>query len=743
MSGFRWLARLTRPLRRDKDHYASAKARVDARAVATAGNAARDSHQWLDAVAHYRLALALSPEDAPIQVQLGHAFKELGRLQEAEVAYRTASSIAPEDGDIFVQLGHVLKLQGRLEEATSSYANAVRLDPTSSAARSELIAAGGRSQLPDSLYGQSATTDALARLALTLDEGVARLRDLALASTFPVEAYHAFRKTFPIVPPPPWNTRLGDIQVRIYAFDATPADLRLTLTSLINQRIQTWTAVVAGSARLAEGPVASMAYQDPRISFSVAEAGEPVGVPNQTGSILVCDAGVDLDPDALGWFATALEMTGAAAVYADHDHHHRDWRRGAAYAYPAFQSSPDRFDIATTPTPPAVLLLAAQFETVADQFRDRSGAEQRREILLNLLGSAQRAAHVPRVLSSVRLAEGAEPEKLTPPPLPVTLRTEASRPRILVIIPTRDEPAMLRACLESLRTHAADPGSIDVLVMDNRSELSETADLLAEQQDLNNIRVQPFDEPFNWARANNIGAKSHDAEILLFANNDLEMLTPGWDDLLREAMAQEGVGIVGARLLYPDRTIQHAGVVLGANDRRPVHEGLGSSELAGGPLDRWLRRRQAAAVTGAFMAVGKTTFAQVGGFDERLAVGYNDIDFCLRVRAVGLAVVYEPSIEVIHHESKTRGRNDDGMKTAWDDEELAGLYRSWGDWLFYDPGKNPQWLSASERPFDGLRNCSTDETVRWLRLSARSNPWSVDPSTDERSARGWILGDAS
>lgn len=739
MTGFRWLARLTRPWRPEKDHLASAKAQVDARAVAAAGNAARDAGHWEEAASHYALALALRPDDAPIQVQLGHVLKELGRIHEAEMAYRTAAHLAPKDSDPLIQLGHALKLQGRLDEAIESYAHAVRIDPASVGARSELIASGGRNRLPDHLYGRSAATEALTRLSATLGEGVERLKDLAVASTFPVEAFDAFRRTFPVRPAPQSSSLILPVHVLIEARHTTPADLRTTLISLIDQGFHDWTATVVAPARMLDDPVASLAKQDDRLAFSTQQW--PAERVDAAASLLLCDAGTCFDPEALNWFATAKGLSGAAAIYADHDHHHRHWRRGSIHAFPALQPMPDRFDLATTPAPPAALMIDGGLWPLLSEVSEYPGPEQRREILLRILASGDRVAHLPRLLSSVRLGEGQEPQPAVRSSNTQFSRAVSSTPAILVIIPTRDEPAMLGACIDSLRDKAADGKGIDILVIDNRSRLAETADLLAARACAGDIRTQAFDEPFNWARINNIAARDSDDKIVVFANNDVEMLTDGWDDILREIMADKTVGIVGARLLYPDNTIQHAGAVLGANDRRPVHEGLGEPALAPGPLGRWRRRRQAAAVTGAFMAVNQGVFKQLSGFDERLAVGYNDMDFCLRARGAGLAVLYDPAIELVHHESKTRGRNDDGAKTDWDDGELADLHRRWGEWLFFDPGKNPHWLSAESRPFDGLRDLPTSEVTQHLLLSARLAPWSIAPSLPgEVEAQSWTWG---
>jgi GT2 family glycosyltransferase len=182
---------------------------------------------------------------------------------------------------------------------------------------------------------------------------------------------------------------------------------------------------------------------------------------------------------------------------------------------------------------------------------------------------------------------------------------------------------------------------------------------------------------------------------------------------------------VGARLLYPDGGLQHGGILFGGWQNRPSHDGLWQPGREGGPLNRWRRSRPVAAVTGAFLACRRETFAAVGGFDERFAIAYNDIDFCLKIRQRGARVIFAADIEAIHHESRTRGHNDNPEKVAWDDAELADMHRRWGEWLFRDPGYNPQWAPEVNRPYDGLRDLGLSRVLAHLDASARGSPWAI------------------
>jgi GT2 family glycosyltransferase/tetratricopeptide (TPR) repeat protein len=658
---------------------------------------ARDAGDWASAARLYAEGLKIEPGQPAIRVQLGHALKESGQLAEAEAAYRQAAEEMPDDADARLQLGHALKLLGQTEAAIRSFSRALEIDPDLASARDELILLGARGELPGVRDGRIAAAHRLARLSDDVRSAMTNARDVADQAIFPPEAHDAFRRRFPIAPPP--TASVSHITVRIDAAQATPSLLRATLTSLLDQRHAAFTAVVIGADEtVAAHPVASLDLDQGRIRFGDGNLADG-------GLTLQLTAGTILDPEALGWLVFALERTGAGAVYADHDRYDPDWRHGLIRHSPALQPMADALDLATNPDPPAVVLTKG------------SGTDAR-EALEQALAVGP-VAHLPRLLSSLPSDSGTdiEPTPVAPGP--------ALPGRILVVIPTRDEVEMLGRAVQSLRTEAAEPDQIDILILDNRSREPGSAQALAELDALPGVRVQTHDEPFNWSRCNNLGVAGSDAAILVFANNDIEMLTRGWDARLRGWLGHDGVGAVGARLLYPDGGLQHGGILFGGWQNRPSHDGLWQPGREGGPLNRWRRSRPVAAVTGAFLACRRETFAAVGGFDERFAIAYNDIDFCLKIRQRGARVIFAADIEAIHHESRTRGHNDNPEKVAWDDAELADMHRRWGEWLFRDPGYNPQWAPEVNRPYDGLRDLGLSRVLAHLDASARGSPWAI------------------
>jgi GT2 family glycosyltransferase len=232
-------------------------------------------------------------------------------------------------------------------------------------------------------------------------------------------------------------------------------------------------------------------------------------------------------------------------------------------------------------------------------------------------------------------------------------RTPGNVTSATIIIPFRDEPRFLRTCIESIdRTRGVVVP--EFLLVDNGSVQAETITLLERLEQRSDVRVLRDDRTFNWAALNNAAAALAMGSVLVFLNNDIEACTSGWLDALCSQAERPDVGAVGARLLYPDRRLQHCGVVIGLGGAAG-HLFVGLPESAPGYLAMAVTTRECAGVTGACLATRRETFESQGQFDESLGVDLNDIDYCLRAQRAGLRVLYEPSAELIHHESPSRG----------------------------------------------------------------------------------------
>jgi O-antigen biosynthesis protein len=273
--------------------------------------------------------------------------------------------------------------------------------------------------------------------------------------------------------------------------------------------------------------------------------------------------------------------------------------------------------------------------------------------------------------------------------------TPTPLPHVNIIIPTRNGLDLLRTCISSLLQKTA-YGSFDITVVDNGSD---DPACLAYLQDLSQqprIKVLRDDRPFNYAQLNNGAVEQCSGAVVALLNNDIEVIDGDW---LREMVSlalQPGVGAVGARLLYGDRTVQHAGVILGiGGGAGHVHKRLGEHD--GGYLGRGLQLQCLSAVTAACLVVRRDHYLAVGGLDaESFAVAFNDIDFCLRLRAHGLRNLYTPHAVLLHHESVSRGKDNSADKRPRFEAERDRFVQRWGALLSHDPAYNPNLTLQSE-----------------------------------------------
>lgn len=271
---------------------------------------------------------------------------------------------------------------------------------------------------------------------------------------------------------------------------------------------------------------------------------------------------------------------------------------------------------------------------------------------------------------------------------------------VSIIIPTRDQPGLLERTVRSLESRTASP-SWEVILLDHGSSDPDAVALLASlPRGSDRFTVHPVGGEFNWARFNNLGADRARGRLLVFLNNDMEIVGGDWLAQLAAMAMRAEAGAVGARLLYPDGAIQHAGVVLGMSGvAGHVFRGLAADAetVAGSPA----RSREVSAVTGACMAVRSKVFREIGGFDEEtFAVNYNDVDFCLKASAMGYHNYYCAASTLIHHESATRAA--DGGSSAEKDRanrEARALFKRWGAQLARDRFFHPlPELARHERP---------------------------------------------
>lgn len=237
-------------------------------------------------------------------------------------------------------------------------------------------------------------------------------------------------------------------------------------------------------------------------------------------------------------------------------------------------------------------------------------------------------------------------------------------PMISVIIPNYEHADDLRRCVESL-LYINTYKNIEIIIVENNSTSEEIFsyydELLREHPDV--IRLEKWEGSFNYSATNNYGASRADGELLLLLNNDTKIIGPDSLWAMAEYAVRDNTGAVGACLLYADKTVQHAGVIVGIGpDRTAVHPNSGVCFIENGYRDSIHHVQNYSAVTGACLMIKKELFDKLGGLDEELAVAYNDVDFCLRLRRRGLLNVYVPQALLFHYESKSRGYDDKGER---------------------------------------------------------------------------------
>jgi GT2 family glycosyltransferase len=259
--------------------------------------------------------------------------------------------------------------------------------------------------------------------------------------------------------------------------------------------------------------------------------------------------------------------------------------------------------------------------------------------------------------------------------------------KVSIIIPTKDLTQILKTCVDSLYEKTRYP-DIELIVVSNNSIESALFALLEAYRKEHGERFVYYEsnEPFNYSKLMNEAVLRATGDMLLFLNNDTEVITPDWINEMMGAALQPGVGVVGCKLLYPNHTIQHAGVVLGLKEIFCVHACLCEPPTNSGYFNQLNTMNNYSALTAACFMCRKELFNAVGGFDETLQNSYNDIDFCLKLREKGLRHVYLPHVELYHHECMTRGLcGSTQEKSSQFLHEKDTMRRRWPSYWDYDP----------------------------------------------------------
>jgi O-antigen biosynthesis protein len=282
-----------------------------------------------------------------------------------------------------------------------------------------------------------------------------------------------------------------------------------------------------------------------------------------------------------------------------------------------------------------------------------------------------------------------------------TIRYEIkNHQKVSIIIPTKDLAEILDTCLTSIFEKTL-YSNYEVIVIDNGSVEEATKNLLSKWRDKEPKRFSSYhlDIPFNYSKLNNFAVTKATGDYLLFLNNDTEILTPDWVTAMVEQAQRPSIGAVGALLLYPDDTVQHAGVILVGGVANHSHKDFPKDNP--GYFGQILTVGNYSAVTAACLMCRREVFNEVHGFEEQLSVAFNDVDFCLKIAKIGYNNIYLPHVTLYHYESKSRGREDTPEKITRFAKEVRYMEDKWSSIIASDPCYNPN-----------LSNTTTDYRIK-------------------------------
>ena len=538
----------------------------------------------------------------------------------------------------------------------------------------------------------------------------AELFDRLLPMSMPFASYEDWRQRFGPEAAAPSDEKIAVVLIG-------DGDVDRTLDSLDRQSHADWIA-------------ASLILEHEPVSFEPAELRSFLERDGAECSLVIFAlAGSVFDPHALAHMASAFERPESAELaYCDVDLIGKDGARWPL-ALPAFD-----------------------YERLLEQGYCAHLFAMRRQSLMN--GLSRGASSLYRVFNSVLEEDGRDPAQVlhiplalaAMPAIELSAATEAlvaasaahlsargveaeieagegtilpaarvsrlpAAAEITVVIPTRNKISVLRKCLESIR-----PGiervSAQVLVIDNGSNDPETIDFLA-RLDGDDTRVVRIDEPFNFGRLNNLASAQIDSQYLCLLNDDIEALDDQWLEEMLGRIAEPDVGAVGALLLWPSGVVQHGGFVLGPNFRAE-HAFNDRIDADPGYGDLLRVARECSAVSAACMVTRRSDYLRVGGLDETsLSIAFNDVDYCLKLRALGRRIVFTPHARLLHAEAVSRGESDRPDIRNRYERELRTFRARWAEAIMDDPCYNPNL--SRDMPYSAL---SWPPGVRDVRVPA-------------------------
>jgi O-antigen biosynthesis protein len=515
----------------------------------------------------------------------------------------------------------------------------------------------------------------------------------------------------------------------IIPIDHSGVGITAAIESVINQIYENWELCIAVASSHSDVRNSLSAYtkKDARIKIRILT--EKRGISQNfnealclaTGEYIgLLHSGDELSPDALYEVVRTLHNNRTAdLIYSDEDKIDSDGKRSDPFFKPDW--SPDLF--LSSMYTGNLVVYKKQIIDKTGGFREGYDGCPDYDLALRFIEKTDRIYHIPKILYHRRIAldtaaptlgnditakkalmeymkrnniEGEVSEGLWTGSYNFKCKL-LKTPLVSVIIPTKDNVVVLKKCIDSIFQKTTYP-NYEIIIVDNNSKEKKTYNYFREIETIQNVKILKYEKEFNFSAINNFAVKRASGEILLFLNNDTEVITNNWMTAMLEHAQQNQVGAVGCKLLYPDNTIQHAGVIIGMNSISiPFEKGVADHphkhfpNSNNGYFGRINVIQNFSAVTAACMMVRKEVFEAAGGFDEQnLKVSFNDIDLCLKIRELEYRIVYTPYAELYHYESLSRGCGDTQEKCEQSAREFKYMRDKWGKIIDNgDPYYNP------------------------------------------------------
>lgn len=555
------------------------------------------------------------------------------------------------------------------------------------------------------------------------------------------------------------------VSVLVPTYNPKPEHLQAAIASVMAQSHERWELCLADDASTdpqVRDLILELSAQDPRIKHVFRPKNGHISAASNsalelaTGDfVALLDQDDLLAPHALSLMvAEALSHPDASLFYSDEDKvDDSGWR-----SQPHFKPDWNHTLALSQNYVCHLMMIRADLVREVGGFREGYEGAQDHDLLLRCAEriSPTQIKHVPHVLYHWRMHERSTSKSLGTKPYAqlngckvvqehlarmhrsadvqpeglfykVSYAPPETWPTVAVIVPTRDKPELLKKCVASILA-GTDYPCVELWIVDNGTQDPQARHWLREAALDPRVRVLEDSRPFNYSALNNLAVSKTRADVLCLMNNDIEVTQPGWLKTMVLDLMQPCVGVVGARLFYPDGTLQHAGVIVGLNGTAG-HIFRGQARDDSHYMYRSMLPQELSAVTAACMLTRRETFDALDGLDERFAVAFNDIDYCLRAKEAGWKVVYQPHAELIHHESASRGKDrTKAQKDRLEQEQQLFLYRHAahvGHDAAYNPNLSKKYedasISAHPLPMSALESSTAAQSTATSSKSTASN----------------------